>query len=427
MEEDDFERSALTKEKKPTGWTNQHVLALTLVVVACVATICTTLTFFLHPDYAGIDGVNPFEPAPTEASVEERINCIPDKDVENAEELCSDRGCVWRPTIVDGAPWCFFPTGHGTYRLVKEEEHTWGTRLTLERETYIASFFNQDIQTLSLDIEFQSQTRLHFKFYDASESRFEVPIPLLPRPAEAARVTDYTITYTTRPFTLEITRKSTGEVLWDTSIGALIFEDQFLSISTRLPSSNLYGFGESEHRSFRHDMNWRTWGLFARDQPPGDAINLYSVHPFYMNVEYDGNTHGVLLFNLNAQDFTVQPTPALTYRTVGGVLDFYMFLGPTPDQVIQQYTELIGRPMLPAYWALGYHLSRYGYDNLTNLQDVVAGMREYDIPHDAQYSDIDYMDHNLDFTLDEENFGGLGEFVESLKPDGTRYIIMLAS
>lgn len=51
------------------------------------------------------------------------------------------------------------------------------------------------------------------QFYDASESRFEVPIPLLPRPAEAARITDYTITYTTRPFTLEITRKSTGEVL----------------------------------------------------------------------------------------------------------------------------------------------------------------------------------------------------------------------
>lgn len=39
-------------------------------------------------------------------------------------------------------------------------------------------------------------------------------------------------------------------------------------------------------------------------------------------------------------DVTFQPTPALTYRTTGGILDFYMVLGPTPELVVQEYTAV---------------------------------------------------------------------------------------
>lgn len=39
-------------------------------------------------------------------------------------------------------------------------------------------------------------------------------------------------------------------------------------------------------------------------------------------------------------DVTLQPTPALTYRTIGGILDFYMVMGPTPELVVQEYTAV---------------------------------------------------------------------------------------
>ena len=51
------------------------------------------------------------------------------------------------------------------------------------------------------------------------------------------------------------------------------------------------------------------------------------------------------------------PAPHITYRTIGGQLELFFFPGPTPEEVIQQYMEVIGKPFMPAYWALGFHVN----------------------------------------------------------------------
>ena len=71
-----------------------------------------------------------------------------------------------------------------------------------------------------------------------------------------------------------------------------------------------------------------------------------------------GQMHSVLLLNSSAMDYSFQSTPSLTIRTIGGILDFFVFLGPSPEQVIEQYTWLVGRSILPPYWSLVFQLSR---------------------------------------------------------------------
>lgn len=124
-------------------------------------------------------------------------------------------------------------------------------------------------------------------------------------------------------------------------------------------------------------------------------------------------------------DITLSPQ-TVTWRTTGGILDFFVFLGPNPDHVTQQYTAVVGRPAMIPYWSLGFQLNKNGYGTLSEMKKVVNGIRNYDIPFDVQYADIDYMDRRLGFTIDPINYDGLSEFVEQMHNEwNMRFIIVL--
>uniref|UniRef100_A0A8C3DHQ6 alpha-glucosidase n=1 Tax=Corvus moneduloides TaxID=1196302 RepID=A0A8C3DHQ6_CORMO len=314
---------------------------------------------------------------PGAVAVQKRIDCHPQPGA--SQEACEARGCTWCSTDVPNAPWCFFPED-SPYGYARSGS----TEVTLNKRQSLTLFGN-DISPIVLEVEFQTKDRLRFRLYDPNKQRFEVPL----------------------------------------KINVLHVIHVFLQITTTVPSTSVYGFGEHEHPTFKHNMDFVTYGMFARDQAPTSFANLYGVHPFYMCVEPDSNAHGVLLLNSNAQDVTLSPNPALTFRTIGGILDFYLFMGPTPENVVQQYTEAIGRPHMPAYWSLGFQLSRWGYGSLDVLKETVNRMEHHDIPYDVQHFDIDYMERRLDFTYDKVNFAGLPEFMKDLKKKGKHNVVIL--
>ncbi|KAJ1949038.1 hypothetical protein EC988_004930, partial [Linderina pennispora] len=192
------------------------------------------------------------------------------------------------------------------------------------------------------------------------------------------------------------------DTIFDTSGHPLIFEDQYIEVTSRLPhDANIYGIGETPDW-FRRDTTNTTKTLWNRDAPDPFRENVYGSHSVYMELR-NGKFHGTYLHNSHGMDI-VLANSTIQYRVLGGTADFYFFSGPTALDVIDQYTRLVGRPNRIPYWALGFQNCRYGYKSVYEVNDVIANYSKARIPLEVAWTDIDYMDRTRDFTFDPVNF-----------------------
>ncbi|CAK1586499.1 unnamed protein product [Parnassius mnemosyne] len=351
-----------------------------------------------------------------------RFDCFP-QDGSN-EEDCLKRGCCWKLTSVPGAPYCFYPPQYDSYTFLNMTERKRGITAyyTLNRP----SGYPGDFQQVCLDIMFVSGDIIQIKITDAQNKRFEPSYPELPMGYGSLKKMTYKVIVDSSSIGFKVVRLSDNVTLFNTqNIGGLILSDKFLQLSAVLPTDTLYGLGERRTR-FKTDLKTRqTFTLFNYDQPPMENINLYGTQPFYMALEPSGKSHGMLLINSNAIDIVLQPTPGITYRTIGGILKFYMFLGPSPSDVTSQLANVLSTPFMPPYWALGFHLCKYNYGSLQVTRDVWKSNRDAGIPLDVQWNDLDYMKDGNDFTYDNVKFKDLPRFVKELHGVGMHYVVLM--
>ncbi|XP_074967754.1 lysosomal alpha-glucosidase isoform X1 [Phalacrocorax aristotelis] len=352
----------------------------------------------------------------------DRFDCGPERLL--SREGCEARGCCYAPAGPGpgaGPPWCFFPRGYRSYRAENLTVTADGYSARLRRVA--ASFLPGDVGSLRLDVALETPARLRFTLRDPARQRYEVPLAT-PRASGRAAATLYGVQVNQEPFGLVVYRQRSGQVLLNTTVAPLFFADQFLQISTSLPSHFISGLGE-HLTPLVLDTAWTRVTLWNRDMAPAPQVNLYGSHPFYLGMEDDGSAHGVFLLNSNAMDVLLQPSPALTWRTTGGILDFYVFLGPDPKSVVRQYLDVVGFPFMPPYWGLGFHLCRWGYSSTAITQQVVDNMTAALFPLDVQWNDLDYMDAKRDFTFNKESFKDYPEMVRDFHRRGLRYIMIV--
>lgn len=115
--------------------------------------------------------------------------------------------------------------------------------------------YGPDVRRLKVQVDFETDTRLHVKITDADNQRFEVPESLFKRPKSNGNTDAESAAYrfdlvNSEQFAFKVTRKSDGEVIFDTSspgggsfIKPLIYEEQYLELSSRLPdNANIFGY-----------------------------------------------------------------------------------------------------------------------------------------------------------------------------------------
>lgn len=314
---------------------------------------------------------------------------------------------------------------------------------------------SKDIQNLRLLVEYQTgkknkpqhsmanvtnhsfsvESRLHVLIEDAGKEVYQVQEHVLPRPKTQNATADEAalkFSFTQDPFTFNITRVSTGEVLFDTSDSPLNFESQYLRVRTSLPQDpNLYGLGEHSD-DFRLPTSAYTRTLWNAESPfiPNHA-NLYGSHPVYFDHRGNSGTHGVFLLNSNGMDIIIDKTESgqqyLEYNTIGGVLDFYFVAGPEPAEVSKQYAEIVGLPAMMPYWTFGFHQCKYGWSTVDHVAEVVANYSAAGIPLEVVWGDIDYMEEKRDFSTDPSRYplDKVRALVDNLHQNNQHYVQIL--
>ncbi|KAI8081129.1 alpha glucosidase [Thamnidium elegans] len=289
--------------------------------------------------------------------------------------------------------------------------------------------FGKTVNELLVDVEYETEDRLHVKISDKAGKQPLVPDSPLgferPKLSSYAKYTNYDFLYTAKPFGFKVVRKSDKIAIFDTATLPIVFEDQYLEISTKVPSdANIYGFGEVT-APFKRTTNVTT--IFARDNADDMYRNIYGSHPFYTEIR-DGKAHAALLMSSHGMD-VVTTEGRITYKVIGGVLDFYFFVPKSgkPNDVSIAYTDLIGKPMMPSHWMLGWHHCRYGYKDIEAVETVVRRYKESNIPLETAWVDIDYMDETKDFTVDNVKFPldrmiALGK---NLHENKQKYVVMV--
>ena len=186
--------------------------------------------------------------------------------------------------------------------------------------------------------------------------------------------------------------------------------------------TEIYGLGQTMGSINKRGGRYRMYAIDDFLHTP-EKESLYGSHPFLIwksKTEVFGvfvDYPGEIIFDVGFTDKGL-----LTITTATDQLDFYFLEGSSINDLAKSFLSLVGKPFLPPRWSFGYHQSRWGYVTQEDVETIVEKFDTYQIPLDAVYLDLDYMDDFKVFTISEERFPKFVNMISSFKTKGIQVV-----
>lgn len=120
-----------------------------------------------------------------------------------------------------------------------------------------------------------------------------------------------------------------------------------------------------------------------------------------------------------------KPTTQTHWISEAGIVDVFVFLGPTPQDLTKAYGELTGYNALPQEFSVGYHQCRWNYLSDDDVKDVDRKFDKFKIPYDVIWLDLEYTDDRKYFTWEPNMFADPIGMGEQLDQHGRNLVVLI--
>ena len=185
----------------------------------------------------------------------------------------------------------------------------------------------------------------------------------------------------------------------------------------------VYGLGERFSAFVKNGQSVDIWNEDGGTSTEQSYKNI----PFYVT----NKGYGVFVNHPGKVSFEVasEQVAKTEFSVPGESLDYFVINGPSMKEVLMRYTDLTGKPSLPAPWTFGLWLSTSfttDYDEKT-VMGFIDGMQERGIPLRVFHFDCFWMKefHWTDFVWDERVFPDPAGMLRRIKEKGLNICVWI--